>query len=238
MAEGTRNKARKARTPARLMKRAALLLVLAGAAVLAAWLYAREWRPALADYPVQGIDVGAAHGVIDWPHARADGVDFAYLAATAGTARDAMFAANWAATEAAGMRRGALHHWSLCVPAARQATGFLSTVPRGAGQLPPALSLAFDPACAARPDKDAVLAGIKQFVAAVETHLGKPIVIKITPDFEEAYGVTPEVDRTIWVTGNGIAPEYGARPWVMWQASDMHRVNGIDAPVNWNVMRP
>ena len=231
-------RARKPRTPARLMKRAAIMLALAGAAVLAAWFYAREWRPALADYPVQGIDVSAAHGTIDWPHARADGVDFAYLTATRGTARDTTFAANWAATEAAGMRRGALHLWSLCAPATRQATGFLATVPRGTGQLPAALSLAFDPVCTTRPDRGAVLTGIKQFVVAVETHLGKPIVIKITPDFEEAYSVTPEIDRTIWVTGNGMAPEYGARPWVMWQASDMHRVNGIDAPVNWNVMRP
>jgi lysozyme len=238
VAERGRIKARKVRTPARLMKRAAIMLALAGAAVLAAWLYAREWRPALADYPVQGIDVGAEQGAIDWPHARADGVDFAYLTATRGIARDPTFAANWAATEAAGMRRGALHRWSLCAPATRQATGFLATVPRDTEQLPAALSLAFDPACSTGADRDAVLAGIKEFVAAVETHLGKPIVIKITADFEKTYGVTAEIDRTLWVTGNGMAPDYGARPWVMWQASDMHRVSGIDAPANWIVMRP
>ncbi|WP_245941994.1 GH25 family lysozyme [Sphingomonas gilva] len=231
-------KRRKPRTPARILKRLALLLALAGVAVLAAWLYARQWRPDLAKYPVQGVDVSTAQGAIDWPHARADGVDFAYLTATSGGARDPAFAANWAATGAIGLRRGAMHRWSLCAPAAAQATGFLATVPREADALPPALVLAFDADCARRPGRDAVIAALTQFLAAAETHLGKPMVLKVTEDFEAAYAVTPEIDRTLWVVANGLAPEYGARPWVMWQASDMHRVDGIDAPVNWNVMRP
>jgi lysozyme len=219
------------------MKRAAIGLSIAGVVVLAAWLYAQQWRPALAQYPVQGIEVGAAQGVIDWPHVRADGVDFAYLVATHGTQPDAQFATNWAATQAAGMGRGALHAWSLCKPPAAQATAFLATVPRAGDSLPAALSLAFDEDCVARPQRDGVIAGLKAFIAAAETHLGKPLVLKISKDFEAAYAVTPEIDRTIWVAGNGLTPEYGARPWVMWQASDMHRVNGIDAPANWIVMR-
>lgn len=229
---------RKPRTPARILKRTGLAFALAGVAVLAAWLYARQWRPGLAEYPVQGIDVSAAQGTIDWPHARADGVDFAYLTATSGGTRDPVFATNWEASRAAGVRRGAMHRWSLCAPGAAQATGFLATVPREADALPPALVLAFDTDCARRPDRDDVIAALKRFVAAAETHLGKPMVLKVTEDFESAYAVTPEIDRTLWVVANGLAPEYGARPWVMWQASDMHRVNGIDAPVNWNVMRP
>lgn len=229
---------RRPRTIARMLRRAGVVLTIAGLATLAAWLYARAWRPDLADYPVQGVDVSAVQGAIDWPHVRADRADFAYLTATAGAARDPAFAANWAATRAAGLRRGALHRWSLCMAAEGQATAFLATVPRDADALPAALSLAFDPDCARRPDRAALIAGLKRFVAAVETHLGKPMVIKISSDFEEAYTVTPEIDRTLWTVGNGLAPEYGARPWVMWQASDMHRVNGIDAPVNWNVMRP
>lgn len=221
-----------------MMRRAAIGVVIAGVAALVAWLYARQWRPSLADYPVQGIEVSAAQGRIDWPHVRADGVDFAYLVATHGTRPDPQFAGNWAASQMAGIGHGAAHLWSLCKPAQAQMTAFLATVPRDGDALPTALSLAFDDECTARPGRDAVIASLKQFVAAAETHLGKPLVLKVSKDFEAAYAVTPEIDRTLWVAGNGFTPKYGARPWVMWQASNMHRVNGIDTPANWIVMRP
>lgn len=221
-----------------MMKRTGLVLALVAVAALVAWLYARQWRPDLADYPVQGVEVGAAHGPIDWPRARADGVDFAYLIATDGAARDERFAANWAGARAAGVGRGALHRWSLCRPASAQATAFLATVPRDPAALPAALSLAFDEACPRRPPRDTVIADLKLFVAAAETHLAKPVVIKVGKDFEAAYAVTPEIDRTIWAVRGGLEPAYGFRPWVMWQASDIHRADGIDTPVKWIVMRP
>src|SRR5450631_2984882 len=52
---------------------------------------------------VQGMDVSHYDGAIDWPTAKANGIDFAFVKATEGaTYVDTTFASNWAAMKAAG----------------------------------------------------------------------------------------------------------------------------------------
>ena len=61
--------------------------------------WALYWRPNSTDYPVQGVDISAADGVIAWPTVEAAGADFAYAKATEGAdISDPRFAENWAAT--------------------------------------------------------------------------------------------------------------------------------------------
>ena len=126
-----------------------LSLAIAGGAT---WMFATGWAPSRATYAVQGIDVSEANGAIDWTAMKAQEVDFAYARATAGVGtRDASFAANWAGMTEAGVRRGAIHVFSLCGSAAEQADAFVTTVPRDPAALPAAIDLSFHEDCPARP---------------------------------------------------------------------------------------
>lgn len=203
------------------------------------WMFATSWAPARADYPVQGVDVSQAQGAIDWRKARADGVDFAYIRASIGARlRDSRFAENWQAAREASVRRGAYHVYSLCQPASDQATRFIATVPREADALPAAIDLALDANCTAPPARPIVLRELALFIQMVEAHGGKPVILYLTREFDDAYQISGAIDRSLWLRRTGLVPAYGAHPWVLWQANPQRRVDGIDGPVDWNVLRP
>jgi lysozyme len=228
-----------ARTPALLMKR--FLFALAAVALLALllWFFAMRWTPSRTTYPLQGIDISAEQGDIDWRKVRADGTDFAYIKASEGAdIRDTRFAENWQAAREAGLRRGATHGFTLCRLARDQATNFIATVPREANMLPAALNLGFDDGCPARPDRKVLLTEIALFIEMVEAHTGKAMIVYITKDFEKMYQMSSAIDRSLWLRRMFLAPNYGSHQWVIWQASDKRRVDGIAGPVSWNVVQP
>ena len=200
------------------------------------YLFALNWRPSSATYDMQGVDVSAATGAVDWAAAKAAGADFGYVTATSGGDRDSAFEDNWRGVTDAGMRRGAIHVWSLCVPAAAQANAFNITVPQADDSLPPALSLDFAAECDSRPDRSAVLADLGRFIAMVEANSGRPVILLVSRAFDAKYRVTEAIDRPVWSTQDFFAPDYAARPWRMWRASDMRRIDGVDGPVNWDVV--
>ena len=197
------------------------------------------WAPPRDQYPVQGISVSQSNGDIVWHVAGATGVDFAYITATRGAdVRDASFAANMKGAREAGIRYGALHEYSLCKLASDQATLFVTTVPRAENILPPAVRLAFNDDCNEQPGRALVLSELNTFLNQIEAHSGKTAIIAVSPDFEELYDLGSGINRTLWLEGNFFPPDYATKPWVMWRASDMRRVSGVDGPVNWNVVRP
>lgn len=215
-----------------------MLMILAIAGVLG-WRMAVGWAPARTDYAVQGIDVSDSSGAIDWAMVKARDVDFAYARATTGTAaRDESFTRNWAGIEGVGLRRGAIHVFSLCSPAEEQAGAFVATVPRDPDALPAAIDLSFDKDCPARPARDVVLTEIRRLASVIETHSGKPAILRIAPDFEAQYQVSGAIPRPLWSIGLYRKPDYFARPWAMWQSSTIRRIDGIERPVNWNVVAP
>jgi lysozyme len=227
------------RTPALLIKRIAFALVALAIAALLLWLFATRWAPSRSSYPLQGTDVSADQGEIDWRKVRAAGADFAYIKASEGTdIRDARFAENWERAREAGLRRGASHSFTLCRLARDQATNFIATVPREANMLPAALNLAFEDGCTARPDRKVVLTEIALFIEMVEAHTGKAMILYMTKDFDDAYQISSAVDRSLWLRRMFFAPNYGTHPWVIWQASNQRRIDGINGPVNWNVLQP
>mgnify|MGYP005820362831 CR=1 FL=1 len=198
-----------------------------------------SWAPSRDQYPVQGISVDETNGNIVWHVAGATGVDFAYIQATRGAeTRDANFAANVSGAREAGIRYGALHNYSLCRLATDQATIFVTTVPRAENMLPPAVRLAFDHGCGERPGRALVLSELNTFLNQIESHSGKRAIIAVSRDFEEMYNISSGMDRTFWLEANFFPPDYATKPWVMWRASDMRRISGVDGPINWNVVRP
>lgn len=227
------------RTLGGLLLRVLIGFLLLVALALFALVQARGWQPDTESYPVQGVDVSHHQGEIHWPTLHGAGADFAYIKATEGRdLRDPKFADNWRDASAAGMKRGAYHFFTLCTPGTDQATNFIATVPRETEALPPAVDLEFGGNCAARPPREAVIAELTSFLSAIEAHSGKPAILYLTQEFDEAYQVSAAFDRSLWLRRIALPPKYGARPWVMWQASNIRRVDGVEGPVDWNVVKP
>lgn len=223
-------------TPLRIV----LVTMLTGALILGSLaLFARSWTPARARFAVQGLTLDASSGEVNWRMARAAGADFVYLLATSGAeARDPAFDDYLAGAKAIGLRYGAVHRYNLCRPASDQATRFIATVPRDAAMLPPVLQLDYWPDCKERPSRDTLLAELNTFLNQIETHAAKPALIRVSHDFEADYDVASGINRTLWLEGDFFPPDYATRPWVMWTASTWKRVEGIDGPIEWDVVRP
>ncbi len=214
-------------------------LATVGALGIGGWHYVTHWAPSVGGYPLQGVDLDEDATVPEWPTVRAHGADFAYLVATSGNDRRAPnFEANWQALPDAGMRRGAVHLYSLCQPAEDQANAFNTVVPRTGDALPAAVDLSFRDDCAARPDRPALLADLRRFLTIVEAHTGKPALLRIAKPVERRYTLTTVLARPVWLTGNFLVPGYAAHPWQIWRATDIRRVDGIEGPVNWDVVAP
>nr|MBA4770034.1 glycoside hydrolase family 25 [Sphingobium sp.] len=207
--------------------------------IAALWLYTRAWAPDRADYAVQGVTIDGGNGHVDWGTLAAQGADFAYIGATGRNGgRDPTFAANWRGARGVGMRYGALMDYSLCRSPTDQGTTFMTTVPRDNAALPPAIRLAFDPACGTRPRRDQLLSDLNTLVNLVESHAGKPVLLNVTEDFDEVYDVGSGINRTLWLDANFFPPDYASRSWVMWTATDMRHIDGANGPVRWNVVAP
>lgn len=223
----------------RIAVRVALFALLA----LILWLVIRSalhgWTPAREDYPVQGVSLSAANGPVDWAKAKADGVDFVYLSATSGAiGRDSAFEANRKGAGAMGVRFGAVHHFDLCSLAGEQANTFVTTVPRMAAALPPVIALEFAPTCTDRPGRAVVLSELNTLLNLIEAHSEKPAVLRISKDFDDLYQVSQGVHRTVWLEGSFMPPDYAAKPFVLWSANNDARIDGVDGPVEWLVVRP
>ncbi len=217
---------------------AGMVLIVLAIGTAALWTKAIHWCPNPATYPIQGLHVSAAQGEIAWNIVAARDADFAYIRATDGAVRDPRFAVNWRGAAAAGLRRGAIHRWSFCTPARAQANAFVTTVPRSADALPAVLDLDFSEECAARPDRAAAIAALETFLRIAETHTGEPMLLKLSRAVAKAYHPARAFARPIWSARNFVAPDYTARPWRVWQASDIRRVEGVNGPVAWDVVAP
>lgn len=216
----------------------ALLAMLVAAAV--GWWRFEHWRPDPGKFPVQGIEVGAADGAVDFRAFKAIGARFAYLDASDGAGgRDPTFAGNLAAVRESGLNFGVVHRYDPCVPADRQAANFVTIVPRDAAMLPPAIELdRLADKCPRRVGEAAVESELTTFLNEIEGHVGKPAVLKVSPAFEAKYGIAGELERNIWLTRDWFQPDYGGRPWTLWTANSAYRNQASDAPVRWVVVQP
>lgn len=219
--------------------RACALTIVGGLSAIVCWTFAVSWHPSDDSYAYQGIDVSAAQGPIDWWTVKAGGADFGYLRATAGAdTRDPDFAAGWSAIYETGMRRGAIHVYSLCRLAADQANNFNTTVPRTADALPAAIDIDFTDDCPSRPERSVVLDELRRFITMVEAHTGTPVLLKLSQRFEATYRISSAIPRPVWAVQNAFPPSYAARPWRMWQATNLRRIDGVKGPVHWDVAAP
>lgn len=231
--------ARRRGSSTRLRWLAALLLVaLVGG--IAGWWHLRHWTPERGMFPVQGVEIGSADEAIDWTALKAIGADFAYVDASASAfARDPAFARHLEGARAAKLQVGAVHRYDPCQPAGPQAANFVTVVPRDARMLPPAVELdrlADD--CPIRVSDQAVESELMTFLNQIETHTGKPAILKITRQFERRYQIATAIDRNLWLVRDRFQPEYAGRPWTMWTANGALATEADDEPVRWVVVQP
>jgi lysozyme len=211
------------------------LVVLVGAGLGAAALFIRFYEPDRGAYPVRGIDVSHHQKEIDWPKVARDDVAFAFIKASeGGDHRDTRFAANWKAAKAAGLKVGAYHFFTFCRPGADQARNFLGALGPDKGTLPAALDLEFGGNCGAVPAPAAMRAEIDSFLAPVERHTGRPVVLYVTPEFWDASrDHLPQ--RPLWVRSLFWRPPQAE--WSIWQYHNAGTVDGISGRVDLNVVR-
>lgn len=194
----------------------------------------------LAGCPVQGIDVSRHQGDIDWNAVAESGVKFAWLKATeGGDHRDAKFRRNWLLARGAGIRRGAYHFVYWCRPAKDQAAWFVANVPDDPDALPPVLDIEWNPGsrtCPQKVSREKALPEIRTIVEAMEHATGRKPILYVPGDIYRDLLEGSFDDYPLWVRSIGERPEaeYDARPWVVWQYSDIGKVPGIKGDVDRN----
>jgi lysozyme len=219
---------------------APIVLVAIMVAVAAySWWWAVHWRPDAARFARRGIEVNAQSGVVDWPGVKAIGGSFVYLDATDGAAaRDPMFLRNLDDARAAGLKVGVVHRYDPCQPADRQTANFVTLVPRDPAMLPVAIDLSqTGDDCPVHPSDGTVESELMTFINQIETHSGKPVVLKLSSTFERRYGIAARFDRKLWLSRRVFEPDYAGRPWTLWTANPALSTDIAEHAVGWAVQR-
>ena len=202
------------------------------------WWSLHHWRPSPTDFPAQGIEVGSEDGVVNWKAAKAIGASFVYLDASASAfARDPAFVKNLEDARAARLQVGAVHRYDPCQPAEKQAANFVTVVPRDGSMLPPALDLDLTAEdCPVKVSDAAVESELMTFLNQIETHTGKPTILKISSSFQKRYRLAAKIDRNLWLVRTRFQPEYAGRPWMLWTANGQLDTAASDEPLRWVVV--
>lgn len=217
-------------------------LVALAALFAAAWYWwdIQRFAPDEAIYPEQGVAVGDYSGSVGFETARAIGASFAYLEASAGRAgQDARFGRNLAAARRAGLLVGAIHFFDPCTAAGSQSANFVTMVPRDSDLLPPVISLERTAAdCPERVSDAAVESELLTLINQVEMHAGKPVILKLSEEFEARYGIASRIERDLWLVRDRFVPRYAGRPWLLWSANSARHTEASDEPIEWVVVQP
>lgn len=207
-----------------------------------------------------GVDVSRFNGLINWSEARADGVQFAFVAASRGSGADCAVAPtscgadpnydqNYANARAAGVKVGPYHRAfvngeneaELLADARKEADLFIASVGSiGRRDLAPALDVEtpFDV-----PGQNGLKKWLRVWVKRVNKGLGaKPLIYTNTTSWS-ATGNTLEFARRghkLWVANWGVkspsvpAGNWAGRGWTVWQFTSSGSIDGISGRVDLN----
>lgn len=195
-----------------------------------------------AGYPVQGIDVSHYQGEIDWEKMKSQGINFAYIKATEGSAHeDKKFGKNWKDAKEAGMLCGAYHFFSFESEGKKQAEHFIKSVGDLSGSLIPVLDVEYYGKYAdTPPEKEKVQKELNDMVQALEQTYGKKPMIYCTYSVYRKYieGAFDEVP--LWIRNVYYPPEDIGREWTLWQYTDRAQLEGYqggEKSIDCNVFR-
>lgn len=194
--------------------------------------------PSQEKYPIRGIDVSNHQGKIEWNLVSKKEISFVYIKSTeGGDFKDKSFIFNWKEAKKEGFKVGAYHFFTLCKSGAEQAENFIQTVPKEIDSLPPVVDLEFVGNCKERPNVENVQKEISIFLDRVDTYYNAKTVLYLTNEFIEKYLGDQFFHHPIWIRNIFIHPNtFSSLDWMIWQYKSTARINGIQGPVDLNVL--
>ncbi len=189
-------------------------------------------------YKIHGIDVSKYQSVINWKEVRemdADGIKigFAFIKATEGVGNvDNQFRRNWLKAEEQNICKGAYHFFIAGKNGRRQAANFIEMVELKKGDLPPVIDIEKSFGVSANEIKKEVT----DWIAVVQKYYGVQPIIYTNIDFYNRYLQNDFDNYPVWIAHylQPVKPRIDHK-WAFWQHSESGRVNGIKAPVDFNV---
>jgi lysozyme len=224
----------------RLAWRGAALLVLTGLAFVG-WLWwdMREWRPDETVFPEQGAVIASGARPIRFETIKALGGAFVYLELPHQNGPpDPGFAARLAAARDAGIKVGVIQVFDPCRSADGQSAFYTRMVPRDAAWLPPVIALTrVGGSCAPAVSDAAVESELVTLINQIETHAGKPVILKLSRDFEARHHSARALERDLWLMRDRAQPDYAGRPWLLWSANSSLVSDASEEPIEWAVVQ-
>lgn len=189
-------------------------------------------------YQIHGIDVSKYQNAINWKEVKnmdADGIKigFAFIKATEGVGNvDNQFRRNWLKAEEQNICKGAYHFFIAGKNGRRQAANFIEIVNLKRGDLPPVIDIEKSFGVSSNEIKKEVT----EWLNIVEKYYKVKPIIYTNIDFYNRYLLNSFDDYPVWIAHylQPVKPRIDHK-WVFWQHSESGRVNGIKAPVDFNV---
>ena len=189
-------------------------------------------------YSIHGIDVSRYQSIINWKEVKdmeikGIKIGFVFMKATEGVGNvDPQFRRNWLKSQEMDIPTGAYHFFIPGKDAKRQANNFMQIVNLKKGDLPPVLDIEIG----RRLTVPKMQAEVKIWLDAVEKKYGVKPIIYTNVDFYQKYFQQGFEEYPLWIA-HYLQPNKPRidNTWLFWQHSESGRVNGIKAPVDFNV---
>ena len=207
-------------------------------------IFINEWFVNEANSTV-GVDLSAYQADVDFRQLKQQGVAFAYVKATEGSAhQDERFPENWEKAAAAGLPCGAYHFFSYDSPGATQAENFIAAVgPDLSGRLLPVVDVEYYGDTEENPpDKDDVIRELSAFMEAVAAEYGVEPMIYTRSDIYKTYLEGAFDSCKFWMSSLYTPLNWNYRgDWYLWQYLNrglLEGVSGGEKYIDLNVLNP
>jgi lysozyme len=197
----------------------ALLLLMALSVILMFYKGILRFNyPSHQQFPIQGVDISHHQGDIDWNELTTEDISFIFIKATeGGDYKDPSFQVNWTKS------------------GAEQADNFISSVPKGEGNLPPAIDLELGGNCQSDKSDEEVIRDIQTYIDKVSAYYEQTPIIYATTEFYERYLNNQFIACPIWIRDIYSNPKLpDNRHWTFWQFANRGHLKGINGYIDLN----
>lgn len=189
-------------------------------------------------YEIHGIDVSKYQNSINWEQVKnmevkGIKIGFVFIKATEGIGNiDNQFRRNWLKAEEQNIYKGAYHFFIAGRSGKKQAANFIEIVNLKKGDMPPVIDIEKSFGVSVNEIKKEVT----EWLLIVEKYYGVKPLIYTNIDFYNKYLQNTFEDYPIWIAHylQPVKPRLDHK-WAFWQHSESGRVNGIRAPVDFDV---
>ena len=193
--------------------------------------------PDHSSYAVQGVDVSAYQGKIDWSVLADNNIQFAFIKATEGSDYvDENFSQNLSGALKTPLKIGAYHFFNFDESGLSQAQNFINTVPKNESMLPPVVDIEFYPPYNRflPPSSDSIVNELRVFLNTLETHYGKRPIIYTSKYPYSVYIEGQFEDYKLWIANYDEHPVLSdGREWTFWQYSEHGILPGYSGAVEY-----